>query len=221
MMRNMSDVNQLKKEFKFEQQKLNTLLWRLVPQKISEKFLTDDLKDIIVGKNCAIMCATAKTAVKPELRLTELDVTEIIMSLSDKIMSQNKNIMRLRTFNGTFLFIAGLFEEKSCKENIEDLIRFCDECGKKVKDIFKKKQSLCGLIKSGIVYGYMSGISKTIFDVLSDSAIEVFDLIDVVPAGKLCILKDEYEAINDADKRFVAYLPPRDVDVELYINRGE
>lgn len=221
LMRNMTEIIEMRHELNQLKNNLNVLVRRLFPPPYVSKFIDGSLENVLSASNCSVLCATTKLHFESknnESQLNESDVTEIVMSLMDRIVQKYKDIIRIRSLNGVFVFVAGFQVERSTGEIVQDLIDFIKECAEAINRSFEYNQVLCGVIKSGgPCFAYLSGITKTVFEMWSEPLMEAFDMIDIVPPGKILMTQTEYEAI-DRNESFVVYHPQRDVKFRLYIN---
>lgn len=223
LMRNMTEINNMKKDLEQAKTSSIALLKMLMPDELIPKFIDGSIQNFFEVKNTVIFAATIKTKIgyfRGDMRLQDNDLTEVSMSIMDSVFKQCKNVTRIRTFNGIFVYIAGITEEKTQKENLENMIEFIRLASDGINKAFNHLQVLTGVMRfAGKSYGFMSGIKRCILDFCSEPMIEAFDLIDVVPPEKIMITKDEYEALEKKGN-FVGFIPPRSIgDLELFINR--
>ncbi|KAI5512360.1 guanylate cyclase protein [Trichomonas vaginalis G3] len=136
-----------------------------------------------------------------KLVLDDADITQVCLSLIDRVMMNYKNITRIRPLNGNFIFISGLFKEENANESIVKMIQFANEVAYSINS-YTECESLvtCVMSYGGPVYGCMTGISKTVFDVFGMPLVECFDMMDLAPPGKILFVDDAYEMIDDKSK---------------------
>lgn len=184
------------------------------------------MPNMLIKERCVVMSAILKRQCDIGTKTSRLDVTditEITMSIMDRINQKYKNITRIRSFNGCFIFIGNFFNENENEsesdpnECINNMIDFANHCAYAVNKTIEFDSILSCLVDfGGPVYSSLSGISKTIFDFSSQLIVETFDCIDIVPAGKLVLFKECYDNISNKSL-FAQFKPPRDIENEFYI----
>ncbi|EAX86871.1 hypothetical protein TVAG_020810 [Trichomonas vaginalis G3] len=227
LMRNQNEINAMKNELTQLENHVNMQLRRLVPHFIAKKMIDGTIQNSTTVERCAFLVATTRTYneyISDEDKIVASeDITELFMSHIDKIIPNYKDIIRIRTLNGVFFFVCGFYQQRDDKENLNTLFNFTKDIAKSITssiDSYNVPILLSFVIKcGGPAHVFLSGISKTLYDIYSETMIEAFEISDVVPCGKVMITSEEYDVLDDRSE-FVKYNPDREVKYELYVNHG-
>lgn len=221
LMRNLTEIKIMKDGLQALSKKLQVLLHRIMPRPVANFILSSKAPNIFVCDNCAVLAVALKHQTNigaKDLKFDATDISEVAISIMDQELTKYPNIHRIRTFNGVFLFVSGFFTKISPNEAIQDLLNFSNNAAANINRSLEFHSFFAGVINyGGPVFGFMSGITKTLFDMLSKMLIDTFDYIDIAPPGKLVVYKDAYKHL-DNKQAFIKYTPNnRNTDREFYI----
>ncbi|EAX89734.1 adenylate cyclase, putative [Trichomonas vaginalis G3] len=219
ILKDQSEIIEMKDELDRLHKQISLVLKRLVHPMIAMKTVLDEMPNLTTKEKCVIFCCQMKTIeyVKPEIELFDYEITEVCISIFDRLLSKYNKICRMRTFNEDFVFIGGFFDDDSPGERIEEIIKFAQDAANDINHFLECNILLSGSINyGGPVHCGFSGISKTMFDYWSKAIIDCYDILDVVPPGKLLLFEDAYNYINDKSL-FIPYRPTREIEQNLFI----
>lgn len=219
-MRDQTEIDEMKNELTALSRSIHSLLRRLVPSYITDVITSDSMPENIISDESAVLAMCLKLSpeyVLCEDDLDEADKTQVCISIVDRVLERYKNISRLRTFNGNFLFITSLFEPESVESKITSLLDFANDVALSINQYLEYKWIVtCTMDFGGPIYSCLTGISKTLFDVFGKELVECFDYLDIVPAGKILFTERAFEKLSDRSK-VVPFVPRRKVADQLYI----
>lgn len=217
---NKTAILEMKKEIKELEKKIRITLSKLVPQNVATMMMEHKLPKNFFVKSACFMAVQ----LKEQTDITEKDnlwdatyITQVAMSGIDFVIKRFPDIIRVRTFNGNFFFVCGLFNEKPANYCVNTMVSFASECAAAINNSITFASFFTGLISyGGPVYGSMMGVSKTLFEVISPQTYYLFSHLDIVPTGELVMFESAYKHL-DNPTMFIGLEPSREVSEPLYV----
>lgn len=219
MMKNQSEVVEMKNEMQTLRKQILMLLKRLLHQEIANKMIADDMPQQITIPEAVVFAATLKRHSEnmSDQDLYNYEITEVCISIIDRLLGKYKTITRMRTLNGDFVFITGLFDEESAEERLKVTLEFAREAAIAIKNFLECSFLLTGSINiGGPIHCSFTGISRTMFDFFSATIVSTYDILDLVPAGKLLLYEEAYNCVENKDM-YMLYRPSRELPKNVYI----
>ena len=224
-MRDRSDIIEMKKDMDFLKMLVQRQLKRLIPLPVFDMMVDDNLQQVFSSDESAVLCVRLnkvnnKIPDENSYILDESDITQMALSIFDKLVLKYTTITKLRSFNGNFIFVSSLFTKQSVEvslKNLLDLVTdFAIEIHKNLDYEYLFSASInCG----GQIFGSLSGITRTLFDVWGDSMINCFDCLDLVPPGKILFLENAYEKFSNKNDLSL-YVVQRELPYKVYVTNS-
>ncbi|EAY21010.1 Adenylate cyclase, putative [Trichomonas vaginalis G3] len=221
IMRDYTDILNMREELNLLNRSVHSLLKRLVPPYISDIMTNNHMKDVFVSHESAVaaMCLKPSQEIVSQDSdlLDDCDITQVCISIVDKVLGSYQDISRIRTFNGNFLFVTSLFNDDEKTDKVTYLLSFLEEAVAEINKYMMFKMLVsCTISYGGPIYACITGISKTMFDVLGNELTECFDNLDIVPPGKIIFTSEAYDRMKDHSISS-QFIPPRQLKKKVYI----
>lgn len=225
LMRCKSEIIDMQKESRMLKKQVQNQLKRLIPPKVYELLLDDDVPSVFSSDMSCCLAVSLhhvayRTSDSETYPLDDADITQICLSNFDKLLTKYPMITKLRSFNGCFIFVTSLFTDEPIEVCLKAIIDFFTEFSTIMNKYFEYEILLSGVFTcGGPIFGSLTGITKTLFDVWGAPIIQCFDSLDIVPPGKLLLLEEGYEKLEDKSD-FCLFTPHRELDYKVYVTKS-
>ena len=206
LMRDQTHIKEMEQELSFLRRRIASLLKRLVPKEVAVKLMVENASTIAKVDVASVFAISLKQFRDYGEKFEELDIadiTDVCISEMDKNLAQFPGIVRLRSFNGMFFFICGLYPPLPPNQQIQSLCQFAQSCAPVINKFLCYDILLSGVIATGgPVFSGCIGLSHTLFDVWGDPVDEVFPLLQIVPPGSIILTEASYHAMEEGKDAF-------------------
>ena len=206
--RNQTHNIEMKKELSIINRKVMSLLKRLVPKEIASKIMVENAQTNVKANSVAVFQCEVIKINENNLKTNKLsvaDITDVCISIMDKKISNFNGIVRIRSFNGSFFFVSGLFCNESEKEKVENLCNFAKSCAVAVNNFLEYGSLLSGAITiGGPAFAGVMGTSDTLFDVWGEPVERAIYLHNFIKPGQIILDENAMKAFDhpEACKEF-------------------